>query len=134
MERSISQKKAYKSPQLIYENYLNKKKGEGEDKRLFYVTCTRAKKNIFWVDLESDNKKICSFEKSWISYLRSWERHLKESSELNKFQLTTSYKEFIWDDSCFNIGETLNFPPLYQLNSLGLSGKSSFSIQYGFER
>ena len=123
---SISQKKAYKSPQLIYENYLIKKKGEGEDKRLFYVTCTRAKKNIFWIDLESDSKKICSFEKSWISYLRSWDRHLKESSELNKFQLTTNYKEFIWDEASFNIGETLNFPPLYQLNSLGLSGKRVF--------
>ncbi|MBG07135.1 MAG: hypothetical protein CME68_00115, partial [Halobacteriovoraceae bacterium] len=46
---NISQKKPYKSPQLIYESYLNKNKAEGEDKRLFYVTCTRAKRNLFWI-------------------------------------------------------------------------------------
>ena len=44
----------YQSPQMIYEEVLNKCKNFSEMKRLLYVAATRAKSQLIWVDLNTE--------------------------------------------------------------------------------
>ena len=114
------QKKPFKSPYFILENYLQKKRNLEEDKRLFYVACTRAKKNLFWADLEFKGNGLFNNEKSWINYLRKWEENLITKKTDQKFNLSTYYRKLDRNEGDFSKSE---IPPFYQLNPLGLKGR-----------
>lgn len=112
---SIYGKGKFKTPHYILEEILSKNKDFSENKRLFYVACTRAESGLFWVDINwGDNKRTSSGNSSWSSGLQKWElvqKTLKIREE--KFEIE---KEF--DETFLNKLE--NSPPFFHTDNLGI--------------
>ncbi len=104
-------KKLYKSPAFILEGLINDFKEFSESKRLLYVACTRAEREIHWVDLRLDSKEQSDGKESWINGLRVF------SSE----SLKENAKSTIYEDE----DSTLANPPLFFRDNLGLGVKSN---------
>ena len=68
----VATREKQKSPLLIFENELAKYKDFSENKRLFYVACTRAKKKLCWVDFSFPEKTFSIPKNSWIIGLGAW--------------------------------------------------------------
>ena len=61
----------YKSPSLILEEWENKHKELSEDKRLFYVAASRAKKNLSWIDFSFSSNLRLHTNQNWIDAFHS---------------------------------------------------------------
>ena len=124
-KESSRQKDSFKSPNFILEGYLQKKRNIEEDKRLFYVSCTRAKKNLYWVDLEFSGRQLPTGKKvNWINYFRNWENEALNKKSECEFKLTTYFKNLNIEDKKICNFSKVEMPPFYQLNPLGLRGRS----------
>jgi ATP-dependent helicase/nuclease subunit A len=92
--KDIATREKQKSPWYVYESELDRYKNFSEAKRLFYVACTRAKKNLTWVDLEISEKAFSIPKNSWILGLRSW-RERNVSSILKNSDLEIDLPKII---------------------------------------
>jgi ATP-dependent helicase/nuclease subunit A len=100
----VSQKETQNSPLYVFESELAKYKNFSESKRLFYVTCTRAKKKLVWVDFDIQEKTFRPPKNSWIRGFRAWiDRGLDQDN----------IKVIAHDD--FNAQEILNSQSLPEL-------------------
>lgn len=70
--KDLSLRDIQKSPFYLFEDELTSYKGFSENKRLFYVACTRARKKLKWVTLEYPEKAFSSPKSSWIHGLSHW--------------------------------------------------------------
>ena len=68
----LSQRDKRESPFYLYERELSSYKSFSEAKRLFYVACTRAKKQLKWVSLGIPEKTFSIPKNSWIDGLNFW--------------------------------------------------------------
>lgn len=70
--RDLSVRDIQRSPFYLFEDELNSYKGFSENKRLFYVACTRAKKRLKWIDIDFPEKAFNPPKSSWVHGLRHW--------------------------------------------------------------
>ena len=115
--RDLSKKDKALTPQLRLERDVEKLKNFSESKRLFYVTCTRAKEKLIWADLEFDEDQFSTNENSWINGLKVWLRDFSDNQIL--------IENF---DSVLNEEELKKSPiklPLFHFDNMGLSSKQS---------
>ncbi len=118
----IEKKKAFRSPEFIYENLLTKKKNFAESKRLLYVACTRAKESLAWFDINLNGTPQVFSKDSWVNGVRSWEkdqslegRNKEEvvSIDLKKFEINKNWE----NETIIRKGHQT---PLFHQNSLGV--------------
>ena len=90
----LSQRDKRESPFYLFENELSKYKNFSESKRLFYVACTRAKKKLFWVNLDLPTDSFSIPANSWIDGLNYWFQHgfTSDSSQSVKKNDHTDFK------------------------------------------
>ncbi|MGK0367096.1 MAG: ATP-dependent helicase/nuclease subunit A, partial [Thermoproteota archaeon] len=117
-------KDVFKTPWYFYEAAFTKQKDFSEAKRLFYVACSRAKKNLFWVDLQFDNVKPYKQANSWIYAFKKWESSfLERSDDLHKsISQTISKYEITVEEEQEEKGLE---PLLFHKDNLGLVEKIS---------
>lgn len=82
--RDLSIRDIQQSPFYLFENELTSYKGFSENKRLFYVACTRAKKKLKWVCLDYPEKSFSSPKSSWIHGLLHWLAGSSNVTVINK--------------------------------------------------
>ncbi|MBT3585721.1 MAG: UvrD-helicase domain-containing protein [Halobacteriovoraceae bacterium] len=120
-----TQKKGFKSPEMIIEEIYKKRKDFAESKRLFYVACTRAVEKLIWFDLSCDNKPLKYSMDSWIVGMRSWENSIPKSSlevlKVIKDQMVT--KEVSLSNLSAKPSAFENPKPLFHRDNLGLNKK-----------
>lgn len=102
-------KKLHRSPMYIFENLLSSHKEYSESKRLFYVACTRAVKNIEWINVQINGKDVSSSKESWINALRLYE---SEKSKSEIMELEESFSSEV------------SKSPLFFIDDLGISGRN----------
>lgn len=116
---SIYGKNKFKTPHYILEEVLTKNKDFSENKRLFYVACTRAEKGLFWTEINwGDSKRTTSGSNSWSNALSKWchDQSLVEISE-KSYEVENSYKDEFSQ-------ELENKPPFFHIDSLGITSIS----------
>lgn len=69
---NLRNKEKHKSPFYLFESEMNSYKNFSESKRLFYVTCTRAKKNLVWINFLSLDGVFSLSGNSWIQGINHW--------------------------------------------------------------
>lgn len=120
-----SSKDLLKTPQYLYELLIAKHTDFSESKRLFYVACTRAEKELIWVDFNFSEKSFKSPENSWIKGIHSWKddgnlesrgilKLIEENEEsicINELKKTNVTEQSINKDR-----------PLFHKDSLGIVG------------
>lgn len=107
--------------QFLYEKALDKQKKFAESKRLLYVACTRAKKELVFLQLHSDLKQYTSYAAAWSTgLLRLLER---------EDQTLFSVIDTIVDPASLQ-QESDTSKPLFHLNPLGLSRRFGFSAAH----
>ncbi|OUR98930.1 hypothetical protein A9Q84_05830 [Halobacteriovorax marinus] len=111
------QKSPFTTPMFIYEGLLSRKKDFAESKRLFYVACTRAKKNLQWIDLSFDTKPLSSSKNSWICGLRKWQ----ENDLLSKVDFMEEIKKEQDVISDIDVEFVKLKSPLFHTDSLGIA-------------
>ena len=111
---SIFGKKRFKTPHYLLEGVLTKNKEFSENKRLFYVACTRAEKGLYWCEVNwGENKKVASAKSSWHAGFSLWDgvdSSLKVREKL--IDVSHSFNEQV-------LIQLDNPPPLFHQNSLG---------------
>lgn len=112
---SIYGKNKFKTPHYILEEILTKNKEFSENKRLFYVACTRAESGLFWVDINwGDNKRTSSGSSTWSSGIQKWEmiqKTLKIAE--NTFEIEKEFNETF-------LSQLENRPPFFHTDNLGI--------------
>ncbi|MCT4643264.1 MAG: UvrD-helicase domain-containing protein [Bacteriovoracaceae bacterium] len=91
----VDKKKKYKTPLYFLEQKHNSLKEYAESKRLFYVAGTRAKTNLYFVNIQFDDVKFRKQSNSWYEAIVSCTNDLSLSElkakegnqELKKFEL-----------------------------------------------
>ena len=119
--KSGNKKKVFKTPELIHEEILKKKKNFSETKRLFYVATTRAVNKLTWFDISLNSKEQSYSDNSWIVGLREYVK-----SSMNHEKLIT-FKEVSQFQNPFETQAELDVlqPPLFHNDDLGIAkGKS----------
>ncbi len=102
-KKDAKQKKPYKTPALILESLIDKKKESSESKRLFYVACTRAVQSLHFVNFYDVNSEvICDTKNSWSAELASCfsELDLSDLISYKRIELTNLSEN---ENSIFNI-------------------------------
>lgn len=122
------QKSPFLSPEYIFENLLNKRKEFAESKRLFYVACTRAIKELYWVDLESSKGAFSSGDNSWIDGLRAWKMDqagtplaIHCAAEAGQYAVTSKELDQ-------QLEEISTKAPLFHLDNLGLKQRGDEGV------
>ena len=114
----INSKKSYKSPGMILEEIINKKKEFSESKRLFYVANTRAKRNLNFVHIDfASHKRQKSSSGAWASALSFWKNEREELPIKNSFNIQGILSEQLNK-------EKASEPPLFHKDSLGINKKA----------
>ncbi len=114
--RDLSTKDKALTPQLKLERDIESLKNFSESKRLFYVTCTRAKERLVWVDLDYDADQFSLNQNSWIKGLNIWRDGFADN------QIKIEYH-----DSILNEAELTKLPvqlPLFHFDNMGIGSKS----------
>ena len=111
------QKKPFVTPTFIYEGLLSKKKDFAESKRLFYVASTRAKRNLYWIDLNHDGKPLESSKNSWVCGLRKWQ----ENDLLSKVDFMEKMKSWAYENTKIDADFVKLKAPLFHTDPLGLA-------------
>lgn len=123
-KKNFYDKEKFKSPQYLFEQSFNKKKNLSEAKRLFYVACTRAKKQLTWVDLNGDKGPLKYGSNSWIEGIRSWENDIEQKSEKIRSHILEhdSSTTYSCDDSNFlSFQDEATSSPLFHKNNLSIA-------------
>ena len=111
---SIYGKNKFKTPHYIWEEILTKNKEFSENKRLFYVACTRAENGLYWVDINwGDNKRTSVGANSWSSALSKW----CDDQTLIDIKQTAFDVSELYEESFLQYLE--NRPPLFHIDTLG---------------
>ena len=126
-KKSSMQRTSFATPSFIYEGLLTRKKDFSESKRLFYVASTRAKKNLYWIDLNFEGDPLSSSKNSWVCGLRKWQ----ENDLMNRIdfmeKLKSSSKEIEKTKSNFVKLKA----PLFHTDPLGLANSTEENLDLG---
>jgi ATP-dependent exoDNAse (exonuclease V) beta subunit len=103
--------KSYKSPSFLVEELHYKKSEFSESKRLFYVACTRAVKELSWIDISLNGKEKSYSGNSWINGIRKWQG-----------DRTFITNDEVFDDRYFDNDNSIreNQRPEFHLSNLGI--------------
>ncbi|MFY7994435.1 MAG: UvrD-helicase domain-containing protein [Bacteriovoracaceae bacterium] len=115
--RDLSTKDKALTPQLRLERDIESLKNFSESKRLFYVTCTRAKEKLVWVDFEYEEDQFTLNKNSWIQGLNIW----REGTVDNSIKIE-SHEIVLNEDELKKLPVKL---PLFHFDNMGLSSKTS---------
>jgi superfamily I DNA/RNA helicase len=126
-KKSSMQKKPFITPTFIYEGLLSKKKDFAESKRLFYVAATRAKKNLYWIDLNLDGDPLDSSKNSWVCGLRKWQ----ENDLINKIDFMENLKSWSAEITDIDSEYVKLKAPLFHTDPLGLAGTNVKGLNLG---
>ncbi len=110
----LGQQDYYKTPMFFLEEKRATHKDFAESLRLFYVACTRAKKTLSYVDIQSVTKLNAN---SWINGLRQWE--IERNPLLG--WLTVETQDLAWEN-ILNETQEKNVP-LFHLSPVGITDK-----------
>lgn len=80
---NFNQKKYFSSPNFYIENFILKEKEFSESKRLLYVACTRAVKNLSFVVFKAE-KSLSKYSNSWINAFEKHSRGLTEEISISE--------------------------------------------------
>ena len=105
-----NQKKLMKSPFYILESHDDKELNLSEQKRLFYVACTRAKRNIFFPYISKSSGEPFYYGKN--SWVKGVEYYLNHGGVINSIEIKNE------DISIDNY--SYRSPPLFHFDDFGL--------------
>lgn len=95
----LAQRDKRESPFYIYETELSRYKSFSESKRLFYVACTRAKKRLFWINLELPEKSFSIPGNSWVDGLNYWMQNQSEQIAIIERKQDFDYRALLISES-----------------------------------
>lgn len=116
----IHSKKRYKTPELLLERELIKRKEFSESKRLFYVASTRAENNLRFVKFEFNTTKFRSQSNSWIKGLESW---INDGEQMEIINDLKAFETFRYDEKSLDF--VLKRKPLFHIDNVGINLKNS---------
>ncbi len=116
---SMNKKDKFKTPAYLLEEIIDQLKDEHEDKRLFYVACTRAVKKLGWVNIDPDNYSFSRMQKN------SWANLLREFQVEQKYQVQGVSIELEMESSA----DALT-PSYYFLSNMGMGKVRTSDFQY----
>ncbi len=112
----LNSKKRYKTPQLLLEKEIAKRKDFSESKRLFYVAATRAENELRWVNVNFQKVKFRKQSNSWVQAINSWKEDAVDAKEIAELDGGSTY--IVKEDQ---IVTTSNKRPLFQIDEVGLT-------------
>lgn len=122
---NLNSKKRYKTPQLLLEREISKKKDFSESKRLFYVASTRAENELRWVNINLEDVKFRKQSNSWIQGINSW---IEDAEDLDIINNLKSSNHLTINSE--QLSDSVKKRPLFQIDEVGitLSDKSMSSF------
>lgn len=115
--KSIHGKDKFKTPHLIFEELLEKRKDFSESKRLFYVANTRAEETLGWVDIQfGDLKRSKSPTGAWVNAIKLWEKNCNNFEDINNYEFDV--REEFSDNFLDSLDSST---PLFHIDNLGIS-------------
>lgn len=113
---NLNSKKRYKTPQLLLEREISKKKDFSESKRLFYVASTRAESELRWVNINLEDVKFRKQSNSWIQGINSWIEDAQDVDIIKDLKPSRSLTV-----SSENLSDSVKKRPLFQIDEVGIT-------------